>query len=224
MRLLVRVLVAEDIMVGSKNILIDNYYLISILIILVGAVIVALYYRRRIMAREIVLITSLSALIAISRGVMAWAPEVKPVSALVITVASIFGPVPGMIIGALSAFLSNFFIGQGPWTPFQIIAWALLGFIGGFIKTDNKVIPMVLSIPMVLGIYSVIVNIASAILITGSLTLDSFVTMEISGFPLDLVHTGCTVVVIFFAWKPLRKKLMRMYTKYGILARKRMEM
>ncbi len=206
-------------MAGSKSILIDNYYLISLVIILIGIVIVGLYYRRRIKAREIVLITSLSALIAISRGVMAWAPEIKPVSALVITVASIFGSVPGMLIGALSAFLSNFFIGQGPWTPFQIIAWALVGFFGGFIKTDNKVIPMVLSIPLVLGIYSISVNIASAILITGSLTWDSFVTMEISGFPLDLVHTGCTVVVIFFIWNPFRKKLMRMHTKYKVLAR-----
>ena len=100
-------------MAGSKSILIDNYYLISLIIILIGIVVVGLYYRRRILAREIVLITSLSALIAISRGVMAWAPEIKPVSALIITVASIFGPVPGMLIGALSAFLSNFFMAVG---------------------------------------------------------------------------------------------------------------
>ncbi len=206
-------------MAGSKSILIDNYYLISLIIILIGIVVVGLYYRRRILAREIVLITSLSALIAISRGVMAWAPELKPVSALIITVASIFGSVPGMLIGALSAFLSNFFIGQGPWTPFQIIAWALVGYLGGFIKTENKIVPMLLSIPLVLGVYSVLVNIASAILITGSLTWDSFVAMEISGFPLDLVHTGFTVVMIFFIWKPFRKKLMRMHTKYRILAR-----
>ncbi|MBO4395438.1 MAG: ECF transporter S component [Eubacterium sp.] len=206
-------------MYGSKSILVDNYYLISLLIIAAGIVITALYYRRRMNARELVLITSLSALIAISRGVMAWAPEVKPVSALVITIASIFGPVPGMIIGALSAFLSNFLIGQGPWTPFQIIAWALMGYIGGFLDTDNKYKPMLVSIPLVLGVYSVSVNIASAILITGSFTWDSFVAMEISGFPLDCVHTGFTVILLYFIWNPLRKKLMRMRTKYGILRR-----
>ena len=198
--------------------LVDSYYLLSCTIILLAIMIVLLYYSRRLDSRELVTIVSLSSLIALSRGAFFWVPQVKPVSALVLVTGSVFGSIPGMLVGILSGFLSNFIFGQGPWTPFQMFAWGLIGFIGGSLrKADRVLLPMVVGFLSVLTFYGVLLNFASMLMMCNELSLQAFVLMELSGFPFDLIHAGSTVVFIYFVWKPYRRKLFRLQTKYHIL-------
>ena len=60
-------------------------------------------------------------------------PQFKPVVALVIIAGVCFGGETGFLVGAVTGFVSNFFFGQGPWTPWQMFALGIVGFIGGIL-------------------------------------------------------------------------------------------
>lgn len=61
-------------------------------------------------------------------------PNFKPCSAIIIITAVAFGPEAGFLTGALTAFVSNFIFGQGPWTPWQMFTWGLVGFLAGILQ------------------------------------------------------------------------------------------
>ena len=86
----------------------SHYYVPCAVLILLGFAGFLLYLARRVRMKDMIMITVLSAIIAISRGVFFWIPQFKPVSALVLITGSCFGSVPGMLVGMLSGFLSNF--------------------------------------------------------------------------------------------------------------------
>ncbi len=113
----------------------NHYYVPCAVLILLGFAGFLFYLARRVRMKDMIMITVLSAIIAISRGVFFWIPQFKPVSALVLITGSCFGSVPGMLVGMLSGFLSNFMFSQGPWTPFQMLSWGLIGIIGGFCRS-----------------------------------------------------------------------------------------
>lgn len=69
-------------------------------------------------------------------------------------------------------------------------------------------------------VYGPILNFASLLLVTNTPTWNGFWMMEASGFLFDVVHGVSTIVFVYFAWKPMRKKLVRMQEKYGICRRK----
>ena len=84
-------------------------------------------------ARDFSSLAVMTAIAVASRAVMYPFPAVKPMCAVVIITAAGFGPFPGFICGAASAFLSNFIFGQGMWTPFQMLAMGAVGLTAGLI-------------------------------------------------------------------------------------------
>ncbi|MBN1856310.1 MAG: ECF transporter S component [Dehalococcoidia bacterium] len=78
-------------------------------------------------AREIAVIALLGTLAALLRVPFAAVPGLQPSTYLVICSGYVFGPVAGFMVGAMTAVVSNFFLGQGPWTLFQVVAWGLAG-------------------------------------------------------------------------------------------------
>lgn len=77
----------------------------------------------KIRAREIVMIAVLATIAAVSRVPFAPLPSVQPTSFVVIVAALVLGPEAGFMIGSTAALVSNFFLGQGPWTPWQMFCW-----------------------------------------------------------------------------------------------------
>ena len=67
----------------------------------------------------------------VGRVLFAPIPDFKPVSAICILAGAVFGRRSGFLVGALAALVSNFFFGQGPWTPWQMYAWGLVGYLAG---------------------------------------------------------------------------------------------
>jgi energy-coupling factor transport system substrate-specific component len=61
-------------------------------------------------------------------------PDVQPCTYLIICSGYIFGPVTGFMVGALTPLISNFFLGHGPWTPYQMFAWGLAGLSAGLLR------------------------------------------------------------------------------------------
>lgn len=201
------------------NMLMDHYYLAAVCLILGSIGILLCWCGRRLQAKEVVVITSLSGIAVISRLAFFWSPECKPMTAVVLISGSIFGPFSGMMIGVLSAFVSNFVFGQGPWTPFQMLGLGMVGMIGGLADTDRKWLASIAGFLAVAFIYGPIVNFGSFLMMDNAMSLRGFYLIELSGLPFDLLHAASTVLFIYFLWKPMRGKLMRFKTRYRILQR-----
>jgi energy-coupling factor transport system substrate-specific component len=82
-------------------------------------------------SKELVLIATLSAAAAAGRVLFAAVPNVQPVTVTAVVAGVALGPRAGMAVGGLSALVSNFYLGQGAYTPWQMLAWAGCGLIGG---------------------------------------------------------------------------------------------
>ncbi len=90
----------------------------------------AWYERARPDARIIALVATLAAFAALGRIAFAALPNVKPTTDIVLVSGYALGGGPGFAVGALAGLTSNFFFGQGPWTPWQMAAWGVTGVIG----------------------------------------------------------------------------------------------
>lgn len=88
------------------------------------------YERRRPSARMVAVVGTLAALAALGRDAFVALPEVKPITAMTFVVGYALGPLPGFSVGALGMLLSNFMLGQGPYTPWQMAAWGCVGLAG----------------------------------------------------------------------------------------------
>lgn len=125
--LVVPLLIALGVVMGQRW-----YLLISILILLsIMAPFFMIFERRKPKAREIVLIAMMSAIVVTGHLVFHLVLPVHIGTALVIISGIALGPEAGFLIGALSRFICNFYMGQGAWTPWQMFCWGILGFLAG---------------------------------------------------------------------------------------------
>jgi energy-coupling factor transport system substrate-specific component len=88
------------------------------------------YERRRPSARMVAVVGTLAALAALGRDAFVALPDVKPITAMTFVVGYALGPLPGFSVGALGMLLSNFLLGQGPYTPWEMVAWGGVGLAG----------------------------------------------------------------------------------------------
>ena len=98
----------------------------------------AWYERTRPDARIVALVATLAALAALGRIAFAALPNVKPTTDIVLISGYALGGAPGFVVGALAGLTSNFFFGQGPWTPWQMAAWGVTGLIGAGLATSTR--------------------------------------------------------------------------------------
>lgn len=85
--------------------------------------------------REITLVATLAAVAAAGRVLLAAVPGVQPVTVIVVAAGAALGPRAGFATGALAAFVSNLFLGQGPWTPWQMLGWGACGLAGALLRS-----------------------------------------------------------------------------------------
>ena len=111
------------------------YYVTSTLVMIETLVPFLLAFEnRKPQARELVVIAVLSAL-AVAARVVIPIPNFKAIFAIIMLSGIAFGPETGFLVGAISAFASNFFYGQGPYTPWQMFAYGAGGLLAGFLFT-----------------------------------------------------------------------------------------
>lgn len=112
----------------------DQTALLSLVVVLASlGVFFAAYESSAPRLRDIMPTVVLAALAAAGRILFAPIPDFKPVSAIAIIAGVVFGRKSGFMVGALAALASNFFFGQGPWTPWQMYAWGLVGYGAGLL-------------------------------------------------------------------------------------------
>ena len=202
-----------------------KYYFISLLIILETFIPFLLCFEsRKPKAREIVVISVLCVIAVAGRTVFFMTPHFKPTVAILIISGLCFGAETGFLVGAVTGFVSNFFFGQGPWTPWQMFALGIIGFLAGllFKKNEiknNKIFLSVFGFLIALVIYGGILNPASIIMWQNNITWEMIVASYIAGLPLDLVHAFATAIFLWFISEPMIEKLDRIKMKYGLVVR-----
>ncbi len=173
-------------------------------------------------ARELVLIAVLCALAVASRAVFFWLPNFKPIYAIIILCGMLFGSQAGFLVGAVSAFASNFLFGQGPWTPWQMLAYGMCGCIAGLCYYKKDRLPRD---PLSLGLFgfAVVLFAVCPLLDTSTVvtsltvfTPASILAVYLTGLPVNLIQAACTFIFLLILSKPLLTKLRRIVTKYGI--------
>ena len=170
--------------------------------------------------RQIMPTVVLAALAAAGRMLFAPVPDFKPVSAICILAGAVFGRRSGFLVGALAALVSNFFFGQGPWTPWQMLGLGLVGFLGGVLFSGRKVqlVPLLLyGFFSVLIVYGVLLDTASMLMYNAVPSWQLWLATCASGFVFNLIHAGATAVFLLLLYKPLLSKLARVKEKYGLL-------
>ena len=198
-----------------------KYYLTSVIIILLAMLpFFTRFEGRRPQVREIVLLAVMTAFAVAGRVAFYWAPQFKPVCAIVILTAIAFNAEAGFITGAAAGLISNMFFGQGPLTPWQMFGFGLVGFFAGILFRDREVKTAPLLIYgffSVLIIYGVLLDTGSLLMYSQEMSWKALLAMYASGFTFNLIHASGTVVFLLLLQKPVLSKLRRIKIKYGML-------
>ncbi len=202
----------------------DRKYLFVSLVVLVCSMLpfFILFEHRKPQARELVTLAVLCAIAVAGRAAFYMLPQFKPVAAIVIITGVCLGAQSGFLVGAVSAFVSNFFFGQGPNTPWQMFAFGMIGFLAGAlyeygILKSNRLSLCIFGGLTTFLLYGGIVNFGTLLISGMPLTFPSFFAVCATGVPFDALHAAASVVFLFFISQPMIEKLERMKTKYGLL-------
>ena len=198
-----------------------NYYISSIVVLVLSMLpLFAVFEAKSLTARDLTLTATLIALAVVGRAAFYLIPQVKPIAAIVIASAVCLGSQRGYIIGAFSAFVSNFIFGQGIWTPFQMVALGTVGLLAGLVFQRLKVNRYTLSVVgffLASFVYGIIVDMSTVLSVYGNnITLKGALSVYASGAVFNLVFGVSTAVFLFLFGMPFITKIERISTKYAI--------
>ena len=199
------------------------YYLISTLVVM--EIMLPFFFRfesRRPQARELVILAVMAALAAVSRVVFAFSPYLKTITGIIMITGIAFGAEAGFLTGAVAAFASNFFFGQGPWTPWQMFAYGFGGFFAGLIFHKHKAWrkPWILApfgFLTILLLVGPMLDSCTVFTVLTKFTKKNILIIYGQGVPVNITHGIGAALTLFFVSRPLLAKLERLQTKYGML-------
>lgn len=198
-----------------------SYYITSTLVIIEILVPFLMAFEgRKPQARELVVIAVMCAIAVASRAAIP-IPNFKPMFAVIMLTGIAFGAETGFLTGAITAFVSNFFYGQGAYTPWQMMAYGAAGMIAGlfFQKGWLKRKPLHMAIfgaVTVMLFVGPLLDTCSVFLVLSTVSLKSAWPMYVSGFPVNLSQAACTFLTMLLLGNPLLEKLDRVKLKFGI--------
>ncbi len=198
----------------------EQYMLVSLVLVIVSMLPFFIRFElKRVQTREIVLIALLAAAAAVSRVPFAVLPSVQPTSFVIIASALVFGAESGFMIGALAALVSNMFLGQGPWTPWQMFGWGMIGWTAGLLR-DVLIVHRwrLLGFGFLWGfLFGWIMNVWSASGLIPNHDWTGIAFIYASSFYFDLFHALSNVFFLALFGGAWIKVLERFKRKYGLL-------
>ena len=195
-----------------------NYALASLLITLMALVLFSCgFERRKTGTRRMILVAIMSALSVLGRFVFGVIPGFKPITAVVVITAMYIGGEAGFLTGALSAVISNFYFGQGPWTPFQMLSWGLIGLLAGLLAMTLKRSRILLSLYGIFAgvAYSFLMDIWTVLWYNGSFNPALYAAALATAIPYTVMYAASNVIFLNLLAKPFGEKLYRIKIKYG---------
>lgn len=206
-----------------------SYYAASTLIVVLSLVpFLASFEGRRPQARELVVIAVLCAIAVASRAAFALIPSFKPMLGIVMVSGLAFGPQTGFLVGALSALISNFMFGQGPWTPWQMLAYGLAGLIFGVLGKAGllpksgwdfkcKLVASVAGFAIIVCLVGPLLDTCTLFVMASKVTPSFALAVYGAGLPFNVVHGAAVALTLLLIGDPLLKMLHRVRTKYGLM-------
>ena len=182
--------------------------MLSVILFLCG------FDRKKTGTRRLILISVMIALSVVGR----FFPLFKPVTAFAVIAGMYFGAEAGFLTGSFSALISNFYFGQGPWTPFQMFAWGILGFAAGVMeKPLKKSRVMLYGYAFLSGIlYSLVMDIWTVLWELGEFSVEVYLAKMLTALPHTLLYAVSNVIFLLLFARPFGEKLERVKLKYGV--------
>lgn len=173
--------------------------------------------------KEIALIATLSAFSGVMRVPFAAFPNIKPCTFIIAVSGYVFGPYKGALIGMNTALISNMFFGQGPWTPWQMLSWGIVGMLSGLIgkrhQAKGKVMKLEYFALMCFGygiMFDWIMDLWYVVGYIKPLTPAKIFIAYLSGFVFDIMHGAGSFVFAIFFYEPMYKIFMRFKRRFEI--------
>ena len=198
-----------------------NHYITGLLIMAELLVPFVMAFGRKPQAREIVVVLILCVLAILARVVIP-IPHFKPAFAIILLAGMGFGPETGFMVGAACAYFGNFLAGQGPYTPWQMLAYGAGGMLAGFIYR-NRLLPRKPAVMAVFGFAACVVwigpllDLSTILLTVDKLSWSSAASIFRSGLPVNAMQGLCTAIVMILLGKPVLQKFDRVKLRFGML-------
>lgn len=223
----VPLLVAVPLAMGAMALFdVDQAALVMLaVVVLVLTLFLAGFDAERPALRQIMPTVVLAALAATGRIIFAPVPDFKPVCAIAIIAGATLGRRSGFMVGALAAFTSNFFFGQGMWTPWQMYAWGLVGYLGGvladagaFTRRDGSPRRAALAVAgfCLTMVYAAVINAYDVIGFVRPITVAGIAVRVAAALPFDLMHACATVLFLCLLYAPWTRRIARVVRKYDL--------
>ncbi len=186
------------------------------------------FERRRPQARELVMVVVMVALAVVSRTAFAWLPHFKPMAAVIMVAGIALGPSTGFVVGALSALVSSFVFGLGPWTPWQMLSFGTCGVTFGALAKAGaipqqgwswrtRVLVGVAGAAFVIFVAGPILDTSSVFLMLSRVTPEGVIAVYAAGLPVNAMQGAATFLTLLFAGSPLLDRLARVRARYGMM-------
>lgn len=196
-----------------------SWQLISVVVLLVAIGAGMLWYERSRPPSQIVaLVAVLAALAVAGRIALAPIPNVIATTDIVIIAGFVLGPAPGFAVGALGGLVSNFWLGQGVWTPWQMVAWGMSGVAGGMLwkLTRGRMNRWWLAAfcgaaGLAFGAW---MNLQTMVSFGGEMSLDRYLALEVRAIPFDIAHMTGNIAFALIAGPAMIAALTRFRNRF----------
>lgn len=185
------------------------------------------FEKKKLEVKELVTLAVLSAIAVASRAAFVMVPHFKPMTGIIMICGMAFGSGAGFFVGAVSGFVSNFIFGQGPWTPWQMLAYGIAGAMAGLFRKRNITTKKQILFRAVYGFFVVLLLVGPILDTCAIFTMSNVVNAEtaaaiyLSGLPVNAVHGAATFLTLLLLCRPMTEKLERIRIKYGIMEREK---
>lgn len=202
-----------------------NYYFISMLMVVFSLASFLMMAERRLCnsTRELVVIAVMSALAVVSRCLFYMIPQVKPMGAVIVLTGAVYGSYAGFLTGMFSALVSNFIFGQGPWTPWQMLAFGIVGALSGALWRKRSILTKksrffisIIGCILIWFVYGIVMDTASVLMVSNGISKNAFRLAYYSGFIYNGIHGAATFAFLWLLSSWLYRKMNRITRKYGV--------
>ncbi|HKG34816.1 MAG TPA: prenyltransferase/squalene oxidase repeat-containing protein, partial [Solirubrobacterales bacterium] len=178
----------------------------------------AWYERSRPPSQVVALVAALAALAVAGRIALVAIPNVVATTDIALFAGYALGPAPGFVVGALAALVSNFWLGQGPWTPWQMAGWGLCGAGGATLAMLTARRAGRLGLAAACGLagilYGALLNFSLMATYGGELSLERFLTLQARAVPFDAAHAIGNVTLALVAGPAMVRMLIRFRERF----------
>ncbi|MBW8060444.1 MAG: hypothetical protein FVQ78_09005 [Solirubrobacterales bacterium] len=175
------------------------------------------YERSRPPSQVVALVAALAALAVAGRVAFAALPNVVATTDIVVFAGFALGPAPGFAVGALGGLVSNFWLGQGPWTPWQMAGWGMCGIFGAALALGGRNVGR-LTLAAACGFagiaYGALLNFSLMATYGGDLSLERFLALESRAVPFDAAHAIGNVALALLAGPAMVRMLIRFRERF----------